>query len=100
VLAARSQINSVDSTNRVNVIHESGPLDQSRTVDMGARGLYLLRSARGGAAARAEVDWGFWGARGRSGWPERFGRSRRTLRRGQDGVNEAEVGKWWRGTLR
>jgi hypothetical protein len=66
---------------------------------MGARGIYLLRSARGGAAAGDEVDWGFWGARGRSGLPKRLGRSRRTLRRGQDGVNGAEAGRRRRGTL-
>jgi hypothetical protein len=45
-------------------IRESGPSDQNRAVRMGARGLYLLRPdrcsairARGGAAARDEVDW-------------------------------------------
>jgi hypothetical protein len=85
-LAARSLTQGalVPRTART-VIRESGPSDQSRMVKMGTRGIYLLRSARGGAAAGDEVDWGFWGARGRSGLPERLGRSRRTLRRGQDG---------------
>jgi hypothetical protein len=84
------------------LIHESGPSDQSRTE--GARGLYLLWSARGGAirthdgaAAGDEVDWGFWGARGQSGLLERLGMSRRTLRRGQDGVNVAEAARRRRG---
>jgi hypothetical protein len=54
---------------------------------MGVGGLYLLRPVRGGAmrargdaATVDEVDWGFWGARGQSGWPERLGRSRETIR--------------------
>jgi hypothetical protein len=47
------------------VIHESGLSDQNLAVRMGARGLYLLRPARGsaicalgGVATRDEVDWG------------------------------------------
>jgi hypothetical protein len=47
------------------VIRESRLSDQNWTVRMGARGLYLLRPARGsairargGAATGDEVDWG------------------------------------------
>jgi hypothetical protein len=69
------------------VIRESRSPNERRKVEMGARGLYLLRPAkrgamraRVGAAAGDEVDWGFSGPRGRSGLPERLGRYRRTLR--------------------